>query len=76
MRRSIYVMRSSIHGQGVFARRRIARGEFIGTFRGVPTTRDGDHTLWVLQDDGSLQGIRGRNNLRLLNHSKRPNESN
>ena len=73
MRRNIYLMRSSIHGQGVFARRRIARGEYIGTFRGVPTTRDGEYTLWVLQDDDRLQGIRGRNALRFLNHSSRAN---
>ena len=73
MRRSVYVTRSSIHGRGVFARRPIAAGEYIGTFRGAPTTRDGHWTLWVLQDDGSLQGIRGRNALRYLNHSARPN---
>jgi len=73
MRRSIYLMRSSIHGQGVFARRRIVRGEYIGTFRGVPTRRDGDHTLWVLDEDGRHQGIRGRNALRFLNHSSRAN---
>lgn len=73
MRRSIYLMRSSIHGQGVFARRRIARGEYIGTFRGVRTSSDGEHTLWVLQDDDSLQGIRGRNALRFINHSSHAN---
>jgi SET domain-containing protein len=73
MRRSIYVMRSSIHGQGVFARRRIPGGGYIGTFRGVPTRHDGEHTLWVLQDDDTFAGIRGRNALRFLNHSARPN---
>jgi SET domain-containing protein len=66
-------MHSSIHGRGVFARRPIARGEYIGTFRGVPTRRDGRWTLWVLQENGRLQGIRGRNALRYLNHSRRPN---
>jgi SET domain-containing protein len=73
LRRNIYVMHSTIHGRGVFARRPIEVGEYIGTFRGVSTTRDGPWTLWVLQDDGSLQGVRGHNALRYLNHSPRPN---
>ena len=73
MRRSIYIMRSATHGRGVFSRRRIARGEYIGTFRGKPTTRNGSHTLWVLEDDGSMRGISGRNALRFLNHSTHAN---
>lgn len=73
MHRSIYVMRSSTHGRGVFARRRIARGEYIGTFRGTPTTRNGSYTLWVLEEDDSVRGISGRNALRFLNHSSKPN---
>ena len=73
MRQSLYVRRSATHGRGVFARRRIVKGEYIGTFRGKPTTRNGSYTLWVLQDDDSVRGISGRNALRFLNHSASAN---
>ncbi len=69
----VEVRASPIHGRGVFARRRLRRGAYIGTFEGRRTRRDGTHVLWVLQDDGSQVGIRGENELRFLNHSARPN---
>lgn len=64
---------SPVHGRGLFARRRYRRGAFIGRFEGTRTDRDGEHVLWVLDDDGSHYGLRGRNALRFLNHSRRPN---
>lgn len=73
LRHNFKVGYSPIHGRGVFARRRFQRGDYIGTFRGEPTRRNSRHTLWVQETDGSLQGIRGRNGLRFLNHAPRPN---
>lgn len=73
MKDRIRVGRSPIHGKGVFARRRIRTGAFIGSFEGTPTRRDGTHVLWVLDEDGQQVGIRGRNELRFLNHSSKPN---
>ncbi len=69
----ICVRRSSIHGRGVFATKRIRRGSRIGVFEGVPTTRDGAYVLWVLGEDDEFRGIRGTSSLRFLNHSNDPN---
>ena len=71
--RRILVKQSSIHGRGVFARRRLRAGAYIGTFEGDATTSDGEHVLWVLGDDDREYGLRGRNELRFLNHSRLPN---
>ncbi|MDJ0739575.1 MAG: SET domain-containing protein [Gammaproteobacteria bacterium] len=71
----VYVADSGIHGSGLFAARRIARDEYIGTFCGPPARRDGTHVLWVY-DDGSDEravGRIGRNLLRFLNHAVRCN---
>lgn len=68
-----YIKRSPIHGRGLFARDRIPRGRRIGVYRGPSTTRNGKYVLWVLEHDGSRRGIAGRNALRFLNHSTRPN---
>jgi len=64
---------SSIHGKGLFALRRFRTNAYIATFEGVETKRDGTHVLWVVQEDGSEVGIRGKNALRFLNHSSKPN---
>jgi SET domain-containing protein len=69
----IAVGESPIHGRGVFARARIRSGSPIGDFEGCETKRNGTHVLWVLTEDGSEVGIRGENELRFLNHSRRPN---
>lgn len=73
MRDRIEVRSSPIHGRGLFARRRIRKGAYIATFEGRETARDGMHVLWVVREDGSEVGIEGRNALRFLNHSSRPN---
>jgi SET domain-containing protein len=67
------VRTSSIHGKGVFARRRLRTGGYIGTFEGRPTRRDGAYVLWVLDDENRELGVEGCNELRFLNHSARPN---
>ena len=64
---------SPVHGRGLFARRRLRRGAYIGTFEGTPTARDGEHVLWVHGEDDLLRGVHGRNALRFLNHSRDPN---
>lgn len=69
----VEVRRSGIHGRGLFARRRLRSGQRIGRFEGVPTRRDGTHVLWVIGEDGTESGIRGRNVLRYLNHGCPPN---
>ena len=72
-RPSYYTGPSPIHGKGVFAARRITRGELIGVYTGTPTSRNGTHVLWVEGDDGGMVGLRGKNGLRFLNHCGRPN---
>jgi len=67
------VRRSSIHGKGVFARARIRCGAYIGRYQGRRTTRNNRYVLWMDESDGSQWGIEGRNSLRYVNHSARPN---
>ena len=69
----IVVGSSPIHGRGVFARGRIRSGARIGDFEGPRTTRNGTHVLWVRDEDGKDVGIRGKNELRFLNHARRAN---
>jgi SET domain-containing protein len=69
----VEVRRSEVHGSGLFARRRLRKGQFIGRFEGEPTTIDGTHVLWVVDEDGVERGIHGRNELRFLNHGRPPN---
>ena len=75
LRGIVHMADSGIHGKGLFASRRIARGEYIGTFHGPQARRDGTYVLWVY-DEGSGDepiGRSGRNLLRYLNHSARCN---
>lgn len=69
----VVARRSPVHGKGVFALRRFRAGQYIGTFEGRPTAKNGTYVLWLIEDDGSETGIRGENDLRFLNHSRRPN---
>lgn len=73
MMRRIRVRESPVHGKGVFARRRLREGQLVGRFEGDPTTENGTYVLWLIDDDGSEVGIRGRNALRFLNHGYPPN---
>jgi SET domain-containing protein len=65
----IYVADSQIHGKGQFARKYIGAGELIGVLDGVPTSTDGEHVLWI--DDEN--GFHVRCDLRYINHSDEPN---
>jgi hypothetical protein len=69
----IEVRRSEIHGRGIFARKRLRENQRIGRFEGARTTRNGMHVLWLIGEDGTEIGIRGRNELRFLNHGDPPN---
>jgi hypothetical protein len=69
----IEVRESRIHGKGIFALRRLREGQRIGRFEGETTTQNGTYVLWLIGEDGSEIGIRGRNALRFLNHAKPEN---
>ena len=73
MPRRTVVQRSPIHGKGVFARARIRGGVYIGRYVGRRTMRNNRYVLWIDLPDGSTTGIQGRNSLRFVNHSARPN---
>jgi SET domain-containing protein len=70
------VCRSPVHGLGLFATQRIAKGEMIGRYEGPTVDHVGDHVLWVYDEDtGREYGIDGQNELRYVNHSRKPNAS-
>ena len=65
---------SEIHGRGIFARRRIEKGQLIGIFEGLPSTDENHaHLLWVAEEDDSFWSLRVTNKLKYINHSPRPN---
>jgi SET domain-containing protein len=73
----LYEVRDSgIHGKGLFAVRKITKGKVIGTYQGPKVytdAEDGDHVLWIEDDDGSVYGVDGKNDLRYVNHSTKAN---
>ncbi|MCB1175389.1 MAG: SET domain-containing protein-lysine N-methyltransferase [Leptospiraceae bacterium] len=69
----VQVLQSPIHGKGVFARAPITKGSLIGSYEGPVAKRNGTYVLWITDEDGLEYGISGRNKLRYLNHSNRPN---
>ena len=69
----VYVAPSRIHGRGLFAKTRIKRDTYIGTYEGPQAKRDGKYVLWLTDERGNATGRRGLNALRYLNHSSKPN---
>lgn len=70
----VYVGDSTIHGRGLFARQPIARDDYIGTYEGPATQKNGMHVLWLWNEDsGRWEGINGNNEMRFLNHDSEPN---
>jgi len=69
---TVYSAPSAIHGTGLFARRRIKKGEYIGTYDGPEAKRNGTYVLWVFDpdDEENAVGRSGRNLLRYLNHAQ------
>ena len=57
----------------MFAARRLRPGSYIGTFEGRATRVNGTYVLWLIDEDGREEGIRGTNEFRFLNHSAQPN---
>jgi hypothetical protein len=72
LREIVYSALSPIHGTGLFARRKIKKGEYIGTYSGPPAKRNGTYVLWVFDpgDEENAIGRSGRNLLRYLNHAE------
>ncbi len=65
----IYVDNSPIHGKGLFARRHIRAGDTIGIIEGIPTSTNGDHVLWLDNENAILVKC----DFRFVNHSDEPN---
>ena len=69
-----YVAESEVHGRGLFARKVIPAGTWIGHYESVETQENGMHVLWVEGDEpDTWSGFDGINELRYLNHSSDPN---
>ncbi len=69
-----FVDESPIHGRGLFARQPIAKDDYIGSYEGPSTQRDGMHVLWIWNEDSQRwEGINGKNEMRFLNHASEPN---
>jgi SET domain-containing protein len=75
----LYVADSTIHGKGLFARRAICQGDYLGSYKGPYVSplnyyRDtgGPHVLWIVEESGIIRGRDGRNILRYLNHHEEP----
>jgi SET domain-containing protein len=68
----VYSAQSPLHGTGLFARKPIASGEYVGTYHGPRASRNGMYVLWVCdsEDGDKWIGCSGRNLLRYLNHSQ------
>ena len=69
----VCVKKSPIHGRGLFAKRNIPADTRIGTIEGVPTKREGSYVIWSESKSGTWEGLRITNDLRYVNHDKRPN---
>ncbi|MFT4541248.1 MAG: SET domain-containing protein [Planctomycetota bacterium] len=67
------VKTSPIHGKGIFATEKIAKDTLIGVYEGKETQKDGTYVLWCYDDEDSMFGIDGKNELRFANHSSKPN---
>jgi len=73
LREIIYAAPSTIHGTGIFAKRPITKGHYIGSYHGPQAKRNGTYVLWVYEDADQPIGYSGKNLLRYLNHHKNCN---
>jgi SET domain-containing protein len=65
---------SLIHGMGLFATRDLLPGDVIGFYEGPVVEEDGDHVLWIQDEDEGIEyGIDGQTETRFVNHSRQPN---
>ncbi len=66
----VLIQESGVHGKGLFAKTAIKKGTIIGILEGKPVTKDGLHVLWM--NDGKDK-FRVENELKFINHGKKPN---
>lgn len=70
----VFSAQSGIHGTGLFAVKKIKKGEYIGTYHGPVAKRNGTYVLWVYEEGNDNEdeaiGRSGKNLLRYLNHAK------
>ena len=64
-----YVTVSKIHGDGLFALRRIKAGTMIGKIKGRPTKTNGPYVLWLT----ARKAVKVICQLKYINHSDKPN---
>jgi SET domain-containing protein len=67
--RPFAIRKSPIHGMGLFAVRRIGKGEIIGHLEGEYTDEDGMHVLWL----DAHTSFHVTNDLKYINHADEPN---
>jgi SET domain-containing protein len=67
-----YVSDSTIHGKGLFAKRDISKGCYLGTYDGPETQENDTYVLWAQNEQGAWIGRDGQNLLRYLNHHYEP----
>jgi SET domain-containing protein len=65
----VYVAKSSIHGNGLFAARDIKKGELIGCFKYRRAKKDGPYVLWLAEDEGYTV----LDDFKYINHNNRAN---
>lgn len=65
----VYVNKSSVHGYGLFAKKRIRKGEVIGRVNGRLSRSEGKYVLWI----HDKYGIEVEGMLKYINHSDHPN---
>jgi SET domain-containing protein len=73
-----FVADSPVHGRGLFARHEIPADTWIGHYAGPQTVQNDTYVLWVeagtaANGETDWIGYDGNNELRFLNHAKRPN---
>ncbi len=67
--KKVYVGDSDIHGQGLFAKKKIKRGELIGKIEANKAKKNGPYVLWVADNEG----YKVKGPLKYINHSNKPN---
>ena len=68
--KKVYVADSGIHGKGLFAKDKIAKGELIGKVKSKAAKKDGPYVLW-LEDANKPREVTCE--LKYINHSRKPN---
>ncbi len=72
LKKLFYVADSPIHGKGLYARRTLKPGQYLGFYDGPVVEENGTYVLWVEEEEDFWIGRDGKNLLRYLNHSDTP----